>query len=123
VIALILMAMASLAFSFYVTNFSHYNKTYGTIGGVIVILLWVWILNLAVLFGAEFDSEAERGRELQSGIPAEETLQVPARDTRAATTRHDQERQAIAQGRRLRLQFGHTDPRGASPEPTPVPPE
>jgi membrane protein len=111
IIALVLAAAASVAFSFYVSNFSHYNKTYGTIGGVIVALLWVWMLNLAVLFGAEFDSEAERGRELQSGIPAEAVLQVPARDTRAAIKRGKQEQQAVTQGRQLRERFGKPDPR------------
>jgi membrane protein len=111
VIALFLAAVASLAFSFYIANFSHYNKTYGTIGGVIVALLWVWILHLAILFGAEFDSEAERGRELQSGIPAEETLQLPARDARAAVKRDEQEQEAVARGRQLRERFGKPDPR------------
>jgi membrane protein len=114
VIALVLMAVASVLFSFYVSNFSHYNKTYGAIGGALIALLWVWILNLAVLFGAEFDSEAERGRELQSGIPAEAVLQLPARDTRAAIARRDQEEREVRKGRDLRLRFGKDDPRRAS---------
>ncbi|MBT2503461.1 YihY/virulence factor BrkB family protein [Curtobacterium sp. ISL-83] len=117
VIALVLMALASLAFSFYVANFSHYNKTYGAIGGVIVGLLWLWIINLAVLFGAEFDSEAERGRELQSGIAAEEQLQLPVRDDRATVKRHEQERAAVQKGRALRLRFGKPD---AQPSDTPT---
>ena len=49
---------------------------------MIVFLLWLWLTNLALLFGAELDSELERGRELQSGLDAEETLQLPPRDTR-----------------------------------------
>lgn len=117
VIALFLAAVASVAFSFYVANFSHYNKTYGTIGGVIIALLWVWILNLAVLFGAEFDSEAERGRELQSGIPAEAALQLPARDTRAAIKRDKQEHDAVTRGRQLRERFGKPDPRNTPTAP------
>lgn len=120
IIALLLAAIASVAFSFYIANFSHYNKTYGTIGGVIVALLWVWILNLAVLFGAEFDSEAERGRELQSGIPAEEVLQLPARDAKAALKRDKQEEEAVAQGRQLRERFGKSDPRTTAPAATPL---
>ena len=74
--------VASLLFGLYVANFSNYNKTYGSLGGVIVGLLWLWITNLALLLGAEIDSEMERGRQLQSGIPAERDLQLPARDTR-----------------------------------------
>ena len=74
--------LASVAFAFYVANFANYNKTYGSLAGVIVSLLWLWITNLALLLGAEIDSELERGRELQAGIPAEEELQLPARDTR-----------------------------------------
>ena len=67
---------------FYVANFSSYDKTYGALGGVIVFLLWLWLTNLALLFGAELDSELERARELQSGVDAEETLRLPPRDTR-----------------------------------------
>jgi len=101
-IALVLMTAASVGFSFYVANFSNYNKTYGTIGGVIVILLWGWILNLAVLFGAEFDSEAERARELQAGIAAEENLQLPVRDDRAIKAKKAQEKREIDLGRLVR---------------------
>ena len=71
-IALVVLAVASAGFAFYVANFASYNKTYGAIGGVIVLLLWVWLVNLALLFGAEFDSETERGRQLQAGIEAED---------------------------------------------------
>ena len=69
-------------FAFYVANFGSYNKTYGSIAGVVVALLWLWITNVALLFGAELDAELERGRELQIGIAAEEALQLPVRDTR-----------------------------------------
>ena len=81
-IALVVFLLASLAFGFYVANFGSYNKTYGAIGGVIIALLWLWILNMSLLFGAEFDAETERGRQLQAGIEAEETIQLPPRDTK-----------------------------------------
>ena len=81
-IALVIFLLASLAFAFYVANFNSYDKTYGAIGGVIVSLLWLWILNMSLLFGAEFDAEMERGRQLQAGIEAEETIQLPPRDTK-----------------------------------------
>ena len=73
VLAIVVWIVASAAFGFYVANFSSYNKTYGALAGVIVFLLWLWITNLALLFGAELDAELERGRELQAGIAAEET--------------------------------------------------
>jgi membrane protein len=82
VIALVVWVVASLGFAFYVSNFSSYNKTYGSLAAVIVFLVWLWISNLALLFGAEFDAELERERELAAGIPhAEQTIQLPPRDT------------------------------------------
>ena len=81
-VAILVWLVASVGFAFYVANFSSYNKTYGSLAGAVVALLWLWITNLALLFGAELDAELERGRELQLGIAAEETLQLPVRDTR-----------------------------------------
>jgi membrane protein len=101
-VALVTWVLASVAFGFYVANFGSYNKTYGTLAGVIVFLLWLWITNLALLFGAEVDSEVERGRELQAGLPAEETLQLPARDTTKIDKDRAKEQEEIAEARRLR---------------------
>jgi membrane protein len=101
-ISLVVFLLASLAFGFYVANFSSYNKTYGAIGGVIIALLWLWILNMSLLFGAEFDAETERGRELQAGIEAEETLQLPPRDTKQSDKLQDREQEDIRRGRELR---------------------
>jgi len=71
--------IASLAFAFYVANFSHYNKTYGSLGGIIAFLIWLWISNVAVLFGAQLNAELERGRQLEAGEPAEDELLVTPR--------------------------------------------
>ena len=101
-VAIVVWILASAAFGFYVANFSTYNKTYGSLAGVIVFLLWLWITNLALLFGAELDAELERGRQLQAGIAAEETLQLPPRDTRASRKRAQKLEGQVAQGRRLR---------------------
>jgi len=79
VIGVVIWILASAAFAFYVANFGSYNKTYGTLGGVISFLVWLWITNIAVLFGAEFDAELERERELAHGLPAEEEIQLPPR--------------------------------------------
>jgi membrane protein len=89
-IALIVWIVASAGFAFYVANFSSYNKTYGTLAAVVVFLVWLWISNVAVLFGAEFNAELERGRELQAGMrEAEETIQLPPRDTKKMKKRDD----------------------------------
>ena len=103
VLAIVVWALLSAAFGFYVANFSSYDKTYGALGGVIVFLLWLWITNLALLFGAELDAELERGRELQSGLPAERDIQLPLRDDRNVEKRARKEREDEEQGRRIRL--------------------
>jgi membrane protein len=80
VVALIVWLVASVGFWFYVKNFGSYNKTYGSIGAVIAVLVWVWLTNLAILFGQELNAEIERGRELAAGKPAERDFQLPHRD-------------------------------------------
>ncbi len=79
-LAVAVWILASLAFAFYVANFSSYNATYGALAGMIVFLVWLWITNLAVLFGVELDAELERERELVAGVPEEETLALPPRE-------------------------------------------
>jgi membrane protein len=78
-LALLLWVIASVGFGLYVTNFGSYNKTYGTLGAVITFLVWLWITNNVILFGAEVNAELERGRELEAGQPAEEDIQLPHR--------------------------------------------
>jgi membrane protein len=79
IVAVIIWIIASAAFAFYVASFANYNKTYGSMGGIIVFLVWLWISNLAVLFGAELNAELERGRQLEAGEPAEDQLLVTPR--------------------------------------------
>jgi membrane protein len=101
-VAIVTWIVASVAFGFYVANFSSYDKTYGSLAGVVVFLLWLWITNLALLFGAELDAEVERGRELQGGLAAEQTIQLPARDTRKIEKTEAKEEDDIEQGREIR---------------------
>jgi membrane protein len=78
--AVVIWIIASGAFALYVASFSSYNKTYGALAAVIVFLVWLWISNIAVLLGAEFNAELERGRRLQGGQAAEREPFVEPRD-------------------------------------------
>src|SRR5207249_3815273 len=79
-VTIVIWIVASAGFAFYVASFSSYNKTYGSLAGVIVFLVWLWISNLAVLLGAEFNAELERGRELELDTAgAQERIQVEPR--------------------------------------------
>ena len=80
ILALVIWIVASAAFALYVANFGSYDKTYGTLGGVVSFLVWLWIGNIAVLLGVELNAELERERELAAGVSgAEETIQLPPR--------------------------------------------
>jgi len=80
VVAVVVWIVASAAFAFYVSNFGAYDKVYGTLGGVVVLLIWLWITNLAILFGHELNAERERSAELAEGVPrAERELQLEPR--------------------------------------------
>ncbi|KRD11986.1 MULTISPECIES: YihY/virulence factor BrkB family protein [unclassified Streptomyces] len=83
VLALLLWLIASAGFAFYVANFASYNKTYGTLAGVIVFLVWLWISNIAILLGLEFDAELARQRAVAGGLAEGEEPYVEPRDTRA----------------------------------------
>lgn len=108
-VAILTWILASVGFGVYVANFSNYNRTYGTLAGVIVFLLWIWLTNLALLFGAELDAELERGRELQAGIAAERELQLPPRDTRVIEKTEAAREKDIKIGRRLRRRRGRAE--------------
>ncbi|MET8509303.1 YihY/virulence factor BrkB family protein [Streptomyces sp. NPDC004787] len=82
-LALAIWLAASAGFALYVANFGSYNKTYGTLAGVIVFLVWLWITNLAMLLGLEFDAELSRERAIVGGRPVDEEPYVEPRDTSA----------------------------------------
>src|SRR5215210_1164355 len=80
IVALVVWILASAAFAFYVANFGSYNKTYGTLAGLVVFLMWFWITNLAILFGHQLNAERERSIELEEGQPrAEREIQLEPR--------------------------------------------
>jgi membrane protein len=80
VIAVLVWIAASAGFALYVANFGSYNKTYGSLAGVVVFLVWLWISNVAVLLGVVLNAELERGRELEAGVERDETLAIEPRD-------------------------------------------
>jgi membrane protein len=79
ILAMALWIAASAGFAVYVANFGSYNKTYGSLAGVIAFLVWLWLSNVAVLLGLQFNAELERGREIRDGIPEERTLAIEPR--------------------------------------------
>lgn len=93
-LALAIWMIASAGFAFYVAGFASYDKTYGTIAGVIVFLVWLWLSNLAILLGLEFDAELARQRAVAGGLAKDEEPYVRPRDTRAWS---DQDRRRMEQ--------------------------
>ncbi len=99
VVAVLIWIVASVGFGLYVAMFGSYNKTYGSLGGMIGFLVWLWISNIAILFGAELNSEIERQRELAAGEPAEDTLQMEPRDPPKPKTSNDDAKEPQEAGR------------------------
>ncbi|MBG6237349.1 membrane protein [Mycetocola sp. CAN_C7] len=102
VTAILVWAAATLGFFFYVSNFGNYDATYGTLGGIIVFLLWLYISNMALLYGAEVDSEVERVRELHAGIKAEYAIQLPLRSTAMIDKAIEAEAKSVLEAKKLR---------------------
>jgi membrane protein len=89
IVAVIGWLIASAGFAFYVASFGSYNKTYGALGGVVVFLVWLWISNIVILLGAEFNAELERGRAIEAGMrPEDKEPFAEPRDTRKMQTQN-----------------------------------
>jgi membrane protein len=101
-VAILVWIVASVGFGFYVGNFGSYNKTYGSLAGVIVFLLWLWLTNIALLFGGVIDAEVVRARQLQAGIKAEKRIQLKPRDTSVSEKKEKAYREVVAGSRELR---------------------
>jgi membrane protein len=102
ILGIVIWLVASGLFAVYVANFSSYDKTYGTFAGVIVFLIWMWISNLAILLGAEFNAELDRARAEADGLPVGAEPYVELRDTRKL----DDDEKAELEGSRRHLQPG-----------------
>jgi membrane protein len=109
ILAIGVWVIASALFGVYVSTVSSFGKTYGSLAGAVVFLLWLWITNLALLFGAELDAELERGRQLQAGLPAEESIQLPPRDTRNIEKADKKQAADVERARELRESHGRPD--------------
>lgn len=79
VLAVVVWMLVSAAFGLYVANFGSYNKTYGSLGAIIIFLVWLWLSNVAILLGAELNAEIARGRQIEAGQPAEREPFLPPR--------------------------------------------
>jgi membrane protein len=79
ILAVVIWILASAAFGVYVANFGSYNKTYGSLGAVVIFLVWLWLTNVAILLGAELNAEIERGRQMKTGQPADREPFLPPR--------------------------------------------
>jgi membrane protein len=99
--AVLLWVVASALFAVYVANFSSYNKTYGSVAAVIVFLVWLWISNLAVLFGVEVDAELDHERALREGVPPTSEQFAIAKDTRKLDADEVRVAEQIAATRRV----------------------
>lgn len=104
--AIAVLGIASALFAFYVGNFGNYDRTYGTLAGIIVFLLWIWIANNALLFGAELDSEVERARELVAGIEADDVLRLPLKSDKALLKQREAHAGDVLAAREIRRRYG-----------------
>ncbi|MFC4553683.1 YihY/virulence factor BrkB family protein [Georgenia faecalis] len=107
VVALAVAAAASYGFRLYVSLFGQFDITYGSaLAGIVVFFVWLWIINMSLLFGAELDAELERARQLVAGVRAEHGIQVPPRDTRASAKAEARRAADAERSRSLRASHG-----------------
>ena len=105
IFAIIVLGIASAGFAFYVGNFGSYDRTYGALAGIIVFLLWIWIANVSLLFGAVLDAEVERARELVAGLDATSEIHLPLKSDKAILKARDAEAGDILAAREVRRRY------------------
>lgn len=104
VLAIVVWAVATAGFGWYVSSpFASYNATYGALTGLILLLLWLWITNIVMVIGAELDAELERSRELQAGVAAEESIQLPLRNSAGVAKKEAKQAQRVENMRGIRI--------------------
>lgn len=100
--AIIVLLIATALFSFYVSTIVDYDRVYGPLAGAIIFLLWLWIANLALVLGVEFDAGVERARELRAGEPAEYRVQLPLRDSTQVEAKQRRATDEVREAREIR---------------------
>ena len=108
VLAVVVWIIASALFALYVSFSGSYNKTYGSLATVIVFLVWLWITNIAILLGAEFNSETQRERALRAGLPEDVEPYAEVRDTRKLD---DPEKERVEDAHRMQARYLHRSDR------------
>lgn len=101
-VALAIIGLATYGFNIFVSHFGNFNEVYGSLAGVIIFLLWLWLVNMAVVYGVRLDAEVMRVRQLRDGIPAEEALVLTPRDTAASVRRARKREEMLVKYRTLR---------------------
>ncbi len=101
-VAILALLAISVGFAVYVTSLADYNRTYGALAGAVVLALWLWLVNMTLVVGAEIDAELERGRQLQQGLPAESQLVLEPREVSAARRRRERNESDVARMRSIR---------------------
>ena len=114
ILAFLIWVLASVAFAVYIANFGNYNATYGSMAGIIVFLLWLWLTNTVLLLGAEVDAESERMRELKRGRRAEDEMQLELRGESAAEKAEEKEHALVEDAREVRQEAASDAPRASS---------
>lgn len=107
--ALFVIAVATVGFGYFVSRFGDFNEVYGSLAGVIVFLLWLWMVNIGVVYGMRLDAEVLRMRQVLSGIPAEEIVHVTPRSTAASESNARRRNRMIAAYRELRQDVDNND--------------
>ncbi len=78
-LGVVIWLAASIGFSYYISRVANVGAIYGAFAGAIVLVAWIWLTNVSLLFGAEFDAEIERQKELSEGVPMKETIDLPTK--------------------------------------------
>ncbi len=114
--ALAVIGVATAGFGLFISYFGSFDRTYGSLAGIIVFLLWLWLVNMAVLYGARLDAEVMRIRQLRAGVPAEESVRVTPRDTTASASRARRRARMLAAYGELRREPPVAGPDDADPD-------
>ncbi|WP_297007749.1 YihY/virulence factor BrkB family protein [uncultured Corynebacterium sp.] len=101
-LSIVATILATMLFFLYVAKAGSFNATYGALAGVVVLMVWLFIVNAALVFGALIDSEVVRMRQLRAGLPAEETLQLRVRDSSASDKRESKNARDVEWAREVR---------------------